>query len=1053
MIISARSPAVVAALLALGIASAPAGEPDAKAVFAATHARRGLIVHVGAQDGALAIALAQAEAVVVLAVAADATTEAVLRERLVAAGVHGQATATSPSVGRLPLVDDTAAAVVADLDAALGVSRDELLRVLRPQGKAWLKQGGSWQVIEKPRPADIDDWGQYHHDAAMSDCSADRRAGPAYGLQWASGPQAVHSHGVRVSGAVCLMLDGAPDGVRAEALIARDAWSGLPLWRRDDLMPRSRYALIVDRERVYVQPSAVQGVPAPCMIALDAATGATVLEYREGLTFSAPADLPKDRKAADPVLKALDERGKDLSARLGDDGSLLQVAARDLVVLDARTGKRRWAKTAGEGQVWMHPVLAADAVHVVEGRPSQSYSYTHWPVATVMRIRCFALTDGAERWAYAWPADREPATAYNMVIGAGRLGLALRQPAEGKGQLRGLVVDAVTGKEAWFGENAVFKGEIGGGHSSARVIPVGDRLWLSTIIALPGSIALARPEDAASLDRRYGKLLRPVGCTAYRASPNWIFGSLTVYGLDDQRVFHTDVARTSCDVGAFPANGLTYLTPNHCFCQPYLPGSMAFHPRRITGEDAGERRERGPATPAAAKPGAGWPMYLHGNRRGAWTEATLPATLAPAWAIKPAGAAPTEMLARSWAGHWYAQGPVSQASAAEGVVVVAIAHRQQVVALDPATGAERWRTTVDGRVDTAPTIHAGLVLAGTRNGWLYALNRDSGALVWRFLCAPRRSRIAVDGQLESPWPLFGTVNVDERGIHAVAGRHTDSDGGLWWWRLEAATGTVLGHGRFGSDDLKSTTYGGGNPGKSLPTGMNTPAVMDAEHFLLAGLHARRVGDGLVAWNALHDITGQWEPNFWAKRHQTGVLVPGNQGMINRVGFLGGYKLNAFSYTQGRLYAWKGDDFVMVGGSSTLQHRGGEGDSRLRRMRRLPELKEIAVPDGKDPTVMRKKLLGAEVVWEKSEDLPRGDGISAIAVAGDTLLVGLEVTNRDRWRERQAMAFRLQTLALADGSVRQELALPAKPILAGIACADGRVLVVTADGTVSCFAGK
>ena len=57
-------------------------------------------------------------------------------------------------------------------DAAKGPKREELLRVVRPLGGAYLRQGGEWQVATKPRPGDVDDWAQCFHDAAMSDLSA-----------------------------------------------------------------------------------------------------------------------------------------------------------------------------------------------------------------------------------------------------------------------------------------------------------------------------------------------------------------------------------------------------------------------------------------------------------------------------------------------------------------------------------------------------------------------------------------------------------------------------------------------------------------------------------------------------------------------------------------------------------------------------------------------------------------------------------------------------------------------------------------------------------------
>jgi hypothetical protein len=232
--------------------------------------------------------------------------------------------------------------------------------------------------------------------------------------------------------------------------------------------------------------------------------------------------------------------------------------------------------------------------------------------------------------------------------------------------------------------------------------------------------------------------------------------------------------------------------------------------------------------------------------------------------------------------------------------------------------------------------------------------------------------------------------------------------------------------------------------------MNNIAVMEGDLLLLPRLYFERTDQGLARWTAL-DLVRFTEPEFWAKRHAANTLVPGNQGLLNRAGFLNGYKMNAFSYTQGRMYARHGVDFIMVGGAPQLQHRGGGGGSDLRRMKRLDSLTAVTVPNPKNPSKPGIDHRGAEVVWDIGEGLGRGNGVGALAVAGDAVLVGLEVSASE-WKERQRMPYRLQVLNLADGKLRQELPVAAKPIQGGIAVADGRVTVVTADGTVACFAG-
>jgi len=1086
-------PATFVAIWVLAATTCVAAEPSAEELLQAVDIHRGLVVHVGATDGSLAVSLVRAEPLLVYALAADADSESRLRQRFEAGGVHGQATAGSLSAGgTLPLADDVASVVVGDLDVARKTSREELLRVLRPLGRAYLRQDGQWQVVTRPRPADVDDWTQYFHDAAMSDLSADMRAGPARGLQWEAGPQSIHSNGIRVIGDLVIGQD-------EQGLWARDAYSGLPWWRRADVQPATRFGLLADAERVYVFPAGKPGYPpTPCphQIALDLRTGKTVLEYTEGLTFSLPPGGPKD-KVTGQERQALYDRSKDFQARLLD-GLLVQVSGPGLAVLEAKTGKRLWnAETTGDS-VWGHPLAAGDTLYAIQGPTARSASYTHWPMTLVERVVALDLKTGQQRWVWEWkkemaprfaaepeqyaaavlkakagrragglsPADERAAAAYNMALDNGCLVFALRAELkkvwQDAGLVRQLVLDARTGRFVAYGRTPADRNDtefsaIGGGHSGLRVLPVGGRWWFPNIIGIYGSVDPAAPTDAEKFDRAYAKLLRPVGCTVYRASPNYLFGSLTTYALDGSGIQHTNAARTVCDVGAFPANGMTYLTPNHCFCQPYLSGHNAFHPRPPKAADDTDRLERGAATPAPDITAPGddaWPMYFHDNLRTSWTSGKLPAAMRESWSVCPAR--PLEgLVGQEWTNQWHGQGPVTGLSVAEGVGVLALTDRQQVLAFDPVTGKPRWRTMVDGRVDSQPTIFKGAIYVGTRAGWVYALNRDSGELIWRFRAAPRRERIVVDGQLESVWPLFGTVTVDEEGVWAVAGRHNECDGGLWWWRLDPVKGTVRAAGRLGRDELRSNTgaTGATDPDTIWPNGANCPPVTDGKLFLMARIHCKREGGTLTLWNYWSSKQKQGEHGMWESAFNTGILVPGNQGLLNRLSFLGGYKMSAYGFVQARQFAYHGDRFVCIGGTGgSIEHRGGGGGSLLRAFQRRQALSERTVTDPKNPARPRTMLVGAEMLWENPMNIARrGDGTRALAVAGDCVLVGVSVTDSDQYRERQRLPHRLLVLRLADGQLQQELPLPAAPILGGLTAAAGRVYVTTADGTVTCFA--
>ena len=86
-----------------------------------------------------------------------------------------------------------------------------------------------------------------------------------------------------------------------------------------------------------------------------------------------------------------------------------------------------------------------------------------------------------------------------------------------------------------------------------------------------------------------------------------------------------------------------------------------------------------------------------------------------------------------------------------------------------------------------PTIHRGLCLFGTqeRLGLLPA-GRRRPRCVWRLRAAPVDERIVAYGQLESPWPVPGSVLVVDDVAYFAAGRQSLADGGILVFAVEPA---------------------------------------------------------------------------------------------------------------------------------------------------------------------------------------------------------------------------------------------------------------------------
>ncbi|HUS91281.1 MAG TPA: PQQ-binding-like beta-propeller repeat protein, partial [Phycisphaerae bacterium] len=251
-----------------------------------------------------------------------------------------------------------------------------------------------------------------------------------------------------------------------------------------------------------------------------------------------------------------------------------------------------------------------------------------------------------------------------------------------------------------------------------------------------------------------------------------------------------DWVRGNCGHGIMPANGLLYAPPNQCFCYSgvMLTGfkALATGPKDApAGPPASDpsRRERGPAYEAVQKAapapgGAGdWPMYRHDPARLGSTKAPVPADARPLWRVAVGGRLTPPVVAG-------------------GMLLVAERDAYAVRAFDAATGRAMWAFTAGGRIDSPPTVHEGLVLFGSADGWAYCLRAADGELAWRFRAAPEDRRVGAFGRIESAWPVHGSVVVLEGAAYLTAGRSTWLDGGIHAFGLDPRSGRVLHHARL-----------------------------------------------------------------------------------------------------------------------------------------------------------------------------------------------------------------------------------------------------------------
>ncbi|MBM4048527.1 MAG: hypothetical protein FJ279_25785, partial [Planctomycetes bacterium] len=123
-------------------------------------------------------------------------------------------------------------------------------------------------------------------------------------------------------------------------------------------------------------------------------------------------------------------------------------------------------------------------------------------------------------------------------------------------------------------------------------------------------------------------------------------------------------------------------------------------------------------------------------------------------------------------------------------------HLRELLALDVATGATKWRRAFPGALDGPPTIVGDRLFLGCRDGHVYALRAADGVLAWRFRAAPQERLTLCSDRMESVWPVSASVLFHNGLIYAVAGRNSYLDGGLHLYALDPSTGAVRHHRRL-----------------------------------------------------------------------------------------------------------------------------------------------------------------------------------------------------------------------------------------------------------------
>jgi hypothetical protein len=195
------------------------------------------------------------------------------------------------------------------------------------------------------------------------------------------------------------------------------------------------------------------------------------------------------------------------------------------------------------------------------------------------------------------------------------------------------------------------------------------------------------------------------------------------------------------------------------------------------------------------------------------------------------GSTPTS-VAPNLVSHWRTAlgGRLTAPVAVDDRVYVAACDAHTLHALQMDSGDRLWHYVAGGRIDSPPTICGGLVLFGSADGSVYCLRAADGALVWRFLAAPHDVRIGCFDQIESVWPVHGSVLVRDGVAYATAGRSTYMDGGIHVYGLEPRTGELLHHATLSGPMPDIDT--GRDEAFYLPGANSDVLVSEGEHLFM-----------------------------------------------------------------------------------------------------------------------------------------------------------------------------------------------------------------------------
>lgn len=403
-------------------------------------------------------------------------------------------------------------------------------------------------------------------------------------------------------------------------------------------------------------------------------------------------------------------------------------------------------------------------------------------------------------------------------------------------------------------------------------------------------------------------------------------------------------------------------------------------------------------TVSLTAPAADWPTHRANPERTSYTAENLPTKLPLAWTYRPlhapAPAWPRDDRMLFDRAH--------EVVIAGSTLLFGSSTEGRVIALDAATGKEKWIFFTDAPVRFAPAIWKDRAYVASDDGYLYCLSLADGSLLQRWRGGPTDELILGNGRMVSRWPARGGPVIRDGIVYFAAGIWQSE--GIFLLAIDAESGREI----WRNDDAGKIYMPQPHGGAMAESGVS------AQGYLVATDDTLLVPTGRAVPAAFARQGGRF--NYY--HLQANGHVGGTQTLAAHGSFFNGG--SAFNIATGALEGKLGTGSYAAMSDSVIH-------GAKRELRAL-KLVEKTVPDRKGAPVNSRVH---EVTWTA----PGIDGSAALAIAGSTIIAGGE-----------------KTITALDASSREVLwKAEVDGTAHGLAIANSRLYVSTDRGTIYCFA--